>query len=490
FLDALRANSDWIDVCTPSEILDSLPPVGNIYLSDCSYREMTEWALPSNRLIDYKKHWKRTENDPSLAGVREFLKGGFWRNFKYKYPETAEMYARMMQVSQQLERVTNEYPNALGDERVDEARRDLYRGQCNCSYWHGAFGGLYLPFLRNAVFQHLIEAENELLAFERGDRAVFAEVQVSDWNLDGRPEVRLNSDRLALFVKPHGGGHLYELDVRGAAVNLGASLSRRPEDYHERVRRGGESGKFGDIHDRAVFKQEGLSDLLQYDDYERKTFVDHFLPADFDRAKVHRGVAEIGDFVSGDYAVEKTDAAPAEASVVLHRRGAVAGGVVDVSKTIAAAAGSGKLRVSYRMTNLRLNEPVCFAVEMNFAAMAAGADDRYYYDAAKRRLGRLDSQQRLPADARELGLVDEWLGLDVHLRLSHAGEILAFPVQSVSQSEGGFEMVHQSACVFAVWTIAADARQWEGGIEITCRTRGDEPAAAARPAVAEVAATP
>ena len=44
--------------------------------------------------------------------------------------------------------------------------RELYRGQCNCGYWHGAFGGIYLPHLRNAVYQHLIAADNLL------DRAV------------------------------------------------------------------------------------------------------------------------------------------------------------------------------------------------------------------------------------------------------------------------------------------------------------------------------
>ena len=29
--------------------------------------------------------------------------------------------------------------------------RDLYKGQCNDPYWHGVFGGLYLPHLREAV---------------------------------------------------------------------------------------------------------------------------------------------------------------------------------------------------------------------------------------------------------------------------------------------------------------------------------------------------
>ncbi len=43
---------------------------------------------------------------------------------------------------------------------LERARAELYRGQCNCAYWHGAFGGIYLPHLRNAVYNHLIAAEN------------------------------------------------------------------------------------------------------------------------------------------------------------------------------------------------------------------------------------------------------------------------------------------------------------------------------------------
>jgi len=33
-----------------------------------------------------------------------------------------------------------------------ESRDHLWRAQCNCPYWHGVFGGLYLPHLRAAVY--------------------------------------------------------------------------------------------------------------------------------------------------------------------------------------------------------------------------------------------------------------------------------------------------------------------------------------------------
>ena len=42
----------------------------------------------------------------------------------------------------------------------------LYRGQANDAYWHGLFGGLYLPHLRRAVWNALVELEAEIDAVQ------------------------------------------------------------------------------------------------------------------------------------------------------------------------------------------------------------------------------------------------------------------------------------------------------------------------------------
>jgi alpha-amylase len=67
-------------------------------------------------------------------------------------------------------------------------------------------------------------------------------------------------------------------------------------------------------------------------------------------------------------------------------------------------------------------------------------------------------------------LVDEWRGLDVSLSLSRRGHIRAFPIQTVSQSEGGFELVHQSTVVMPQWSVEADER---GRWEVTMKLRMD-----------------
>ena len=224
----IAANGDWLTPTTFARAVDTTLPLGKVYLPDSSYREMTEWVLPAHRLIAFEGAVRATEHDPAAIRLRPFVRaGGSWRNFKAKYAETDEMYARMLGLSARLAAA----PDDADPDYLDLARRELYRGQCNCPYWHGAFGGLYLPHLRNAIYRHLIAADNALDDSEgiEGPRVGLA---VGDFNLDARQEVRLHNDRLVAFVRPAEGGHVYELDVRHALTNVLATLDRRPEAYH------------------------------------------------------------------------------------------------------------------------------------------------------------------------------------------------------------------------------------------------------------------
>ena len=67
FFDALVQNQDWIQVTTLAEAFDNVPPVGKIYLPDCSYREMTEWALPTEQLVEYERIAARDAERSALA---------------------------------------------------------------------------------------------------------------------------------------------------------------------------------------------------------------------------------------------------------------------------------------------------------------------------------------------------------------------------------------------------------------------------------------
>jgi hypothetical protein len=445
FLDVLRSNRHWIQLCTFSQALDETKPAGRIYLPDASYREMTEWALPLARLNDYRGLVGELQHDPRWGRLQRFLRAGVWRNFKVRYPETQEMYARMLQVSRCIQNA-----GGLDAGPLAKARQELYRAQCNCPWWHGTFGGIYLPHLRNAVYEHLIAAENLLLgATPRA--ANWIESETADLNLDGTPEVCLSNGQLAAYFHPAGGGCLYELDLRHIRHNLLATLARRPEAYHDAIRH----------HHGQTWKQGGLDHMLQYDGYLRKSLIDHFYePGVTVEQLATRQERELGDFVTGAYG-HRLDRMGGELRLVLQRDGQVAGQSVRVTKEIRLTGDSDSLEIRYMLENCPRQSPLCLAVEFNFAGLAANADDRYFYHAGSERAGQMQTWQDLP-NADKIGLVDEWRGLDVSLSLSRRGCIRAFPIQTVSQSEGGFELVHQSTVVLPQWTVEADERgRWE-----------------------------
>ncbi len=487
FFDTLVANRDWLRTATPSAVLDEAPPAGKIYIPEGSYREMTEWALPTPRLVEFDHLRHKWEAEGRWQEVMPFIRGGYWRNFKVKYPETNEMYSRMQLVSRRLDDAVK---GGLGGPLVDQAHTELYRGQCNCGYWHGAFGGAYLPHLRNAIYHHLIAADNLLdeaqgRGLADGDKR-WVELGIADYNFDGRPEVRLATNRLVAFAAPGQGGHLYELDVRPICHNFLATLTRRPEAYHEKVRAGEQAGgEVASIHDRVVFKQQGLDQRLQYDSYRRQSLIDHFYPLEATLAATEAGeTPEWGDFVTGLFEA-KLRRNPGRMQVQLVRDGHVGEHPVRVTKGITLEAGEQTLEVTYLVEGLPRGETFHFAVEWNFAGLPSGLADRYFRDPRGASLGELGTRLDLH-DVDSLSLVDEWLCVGVDLRSDRAMHIWTYPIETVSQSEGGFELVHQSVVVLPHWYITAGA---DGRWSMTMTLAIDTAAAEKRPSVAEVIAT-
>jgi alpha-amylase len=72
------------------------------------------------------------------------------------------------------------------------------------------------------------------------------------------------------------------------------------------------------------------------------------------------------------------------------------------------------------------------------------------------------------ASARGVSLVDEWLDLSIGLGWSQPAGLWCFPIETVSQSESGFEGVYQSSAVIPHWIVAGDeSRRWEVRIRWT-----------------------
>jgi 4-alpha-glucanotransferase len=456
FFDALQANRHWLKTTTPSQFIAAHPPQGTIFLPDCSYREMTEWSLPVEQQVAYDDVVHDFHNMPEWGRIQRFMRGGFWRNFRVKYTEANEMYCRMLEVSRRLELARR---HSVEQALVPQAENHLYRGQCNCPYWHGAFGGIYLPHLRNATFRELIAADN-LLERAEGRDGSWVDVVTEDFNKDLFPEVRLSNEFFAAYVAPAQGGMLYELDVREIQHNLLATLQRRPESYHRKVLAGSQAhqGETASIHDRVVFKQAGLERRLQYYRYPKKSFLELFL--DERTTSEHLANGNYQGLPTSVVHNAKLRRGTEKIQLQMHSQQHAWGISFELTKALTIEAGSNALIASYLFEGLPPGRPLHFASEWNFAGMPSGADDRFFYDSQLQRLGqlgnRLDQQ-----DSRFLGLIDQYLGLDVQLAFSRPTQLWTFPVETVSQSEGGFELVHQSVCVVPHWTIQGDvAGRW------------------------------
>jgi alpha-amylase len=298
--------------------------------------------------------------------------------------------------------------------------------------------------------------------------------------------VRLTNDKLICLLTPAQGGHLYELDVRSICHNLLATMARRPEAYHRKVMAGAnpQNNNVASIHDRVVFKQAGLDQRLHYDRLPRHGLVDRFLDdaATLEEA-VRSELRDHGDFALGVYEA-KIRRGPSRVQAELVRDGLAFGLPVRVTKIVTLQAGSGTLEIAYRLEGLPAERALHFAVELNFSGLPSGVDDRYFYRLDEPRLGQLGTRLNLQ-HVQDLGLVDQWLGINVRWSADRPTQVWTYPVETVSQSEGGFELVHQSVVVMPRWFVHADADgRWDVTMNLNIDTslaesRMEECAAAA-----------
>ena len=440
-LRAIEENLDWIRPMTFSEYLDEYSALGQIYLPCASYVEMMEWS------------------------------GGYFRNFFVKYPESNNMHKKMLHVSSKIQTLKKSQSSEERQSRIKDAERELYKAQCNCAYWHGVFGGLYLSNLRHAVYEHLIRAEGIIQKLQRGDKN-FTEVLVTDLDKDGSEEVLMSNSYLNLYFSPRLGGGLFELDYKPKEFNLSNVLTRRFESYHKKILETpkekisvGEGTK--SIHDLIKIKEEGIEKYLNYDRHRRLSLIDHFLPegCDLDSIKSEKYI-EIGDFLNGIYNFFPQRKGE-EASVKFSRTGLVDGHSVSVTKVVSLMAGQSILNMEYEVANLSDKKmKTIFAVEFNLTLLAPDAPDR------KLLIPGIDGELKMNSsgekkDIAGIKLIDEWKGFSVSLGLEKEGKLFWFPIETVSQSEGGFERTYQGSCfIFAFELDLPPQGRWTNKIVI------------------------
>jgi len=463
FFSALEESGDWLTTRPLGEVAAEMGPLGRVYLPCGSYEEMMHWALPPDDFTAFKRLREEFADRPDLL---RFLKGGHWRSFLARYDEVNQLHKKMLWVSRKV--------HGMGEGPEKEQALDhVWAAQCNCGYWHGLFGGIYLFHIRVANYGHLIAAE------ELADRAVgpvpWARAERGDLDGDGHEEVVLNTDRQVLTFKPSHGGALVEWDWRRRRYNLLNTMTRRREGYHRELLAAAEEGRLvlPDQEDRpggVRVREPDVHTRLFHDWYRRAALLDHFLhpettPGSFRQAQY----GEQGDFVNQPYAVQVEERGN-EVAFRLVRDGSVWVGEtrlpVQVEKRVSAVADDDGLSVRYRVTG-GAPATVRFGVEFNWGIV--GGDSEYgELRIADREVRRLDDVGEHNA-VSALTVVSRLPALDggIALALSRPAHLWHFPLEVVSNSEAGYERVYQGTCTLLWWDLRLEPdRPWE--ITITC----------------------
>jgi alpha-amylase/alpha-mannosidase (GH57 family) len=223
FFDEILKVSDQIEIVPLSYIIDKFDPKGLIYLPTAAYQEMMEWSLFAEQGRIYEDLVKQAKKNNVWETQRAFLRGGMWDNFFAKYPESNLMHKKTLKISS-LVRKYGEPANAL---------RHLLMAQCNCAYWHGLFGGIYIASLRHAVYENLLRAES-IIDEDRFADALW-DLEIFDYDLDGKEDVLISGKKLNCYISPHAGASVFALEYKPMAYNFSNILMRHPEIYHKDI---------------------------------------------------------------------------------------------------------------------------------------------------------------------------------------------------------------------------------------------------------------
>ncbi len=511
FFGLLEENAGWLATVTPSAWLDREPPAGRIYVPTASYIEMGEWALPAAESTVFTALVKRAfEHD---LPEKRYLRGGFWRNFQARYREINDLHKQMLRVSAKVDALRD---GAEKQAALDHLYRGQ-SNDCYWHGLFGGIYIVHMRLATYAHLIAAEDIADRAAAQEpRPDRPVDAAAvpalaapgvgaALFDADLDGVPEAYLATPGEVVVVDLAEGAGIGSWDLRATRLALAAVMRRRPEAYHATLKAheeasalaahaaspvtgsaadGGDTGAPGDssgagalktIHDIVATKEPGLSRLLVYDRHERRSGLVHVVPAgsgvDAFRRQEHE---EIADLVDDPYRVGRL----VDGELDAERDGRLAGQPVHASKTLRVGGGRLDPWLAFELTVEHRGDAAVRAdlvVEWNVDLAGGGGNPAAFYavpsaagpssagsPAAGSPAATSSSPLRRYAhdSAEEPGRLP-WLvfgndaeGVEIRATFEAPAEVAWFPVETVSNSEAGFERQYQGSCLLLRWPLA------------------------------------
>ncbi|XPV68373.1 MAG: alpha-amylase/4-alpha-glucanotransferase domain-containing protein [Halarcobacter sp.] len=403
-------DDESIEVSTFSEYYNKNKALGLSYLPTVSYHEMGEWsALPSISKEYHELVEKNMQHE-------HLIRGGIWKNFFLKYDESNWIHKRSLELSK------------MENQNI-AFKESLYKTQCNDVLWHGVFGGIYLPNLRDNAFKYIINCEN-ILSQESG-------YQKKDINFDTYFEYKYYTKELITIIDTRKGAQIVELDLRDCCFNLQNTLTRYHETYHDKIVKMTETTDeikeqedetIETIHNSVLSTDEDIE--LYVDWYSKKSAIDHICDnsLSIDAFKTC-GFQEYGDFANQEFElVESTNN-----KLVLKREG----GIYKDRKYDTT------LEKSYEFNGNQIDAVVSLQTQDESLQKYLLEWNLHFEDYKALNINGHDIEEDLILENSRLTIMDRSLDKTIEFQFDQCMQIYISKVKSVSQSEEGVDYTTQ-----------------------------------------------
>ncbi|WP_035588151.1 alpha-amylase/4-alpha-glucanotransferase domain-containing protein [Hippea jasoniae] len=397
FLEALLKSD--VKTALYSEFYEKNKPLGLVYPNNVSYEEMGLWSMLYD---DSKKAQDIIKNDPQISHL---IKNGNWKNFFNKYPQSNRIHKRMLEMSKK--QIKN---------RV--FKENLYKSQTNDVLWHGIFGGIYLPNLRDNAYRYIISCDSMLEE---------KKITVEDIFLEGYRQAKFKTGKIIAIFDSKYSGQLVEFDSIEDKFNFQNTMTRKREVYHQINSGNNDSEAVKSIHEINTNVNETLKNALIYDWYEKNSFVDHISDESFDQHSFYRcNFKEYSDFANQPFEITLNN------DGVIFKRD---GGIYDEKKyntTLKKVFKPIKNGIEFSIfINSETKKTFAYIVEFNFHF----AEDFLINSKKAEDTGTLKTTS--------LRIFDKFSKKTVSINFDKPMQIYYFLLKTLSKSEKGFDLTTQ-----------------------------------------------
>ena len=401
-------DDETIEVQTFHEYYTKNHAISLAYLPTVSYHEMQEWSILPNLAHDYKNLVEQNSH------LEYLIRGGIWKNFFLKYQESNWLHKRSLELSRK------------NDNRA-KYKKTLYKTQCNDVLWHGIFGGIYLPNLRDNAYKYIIECENLLHSDIHSE--------VLDINLNSYNEYKFFTPELLTVIDCKNGGQIVELDLRDVCFNVQNTLTRYKEIYHEKIVKKVQEETIqtakeetSTIHNNVLTTQEDLD--FHVDWYLKKSAIDHISDNSFTLESFEaNSFKEYSDFTNQPFSVKSHT----QNSLNLER----AGGIYQTAKFPTTLKKTFEFTKNCIWTSVELHS----TCEDDLSYIAEWNLHFSNYDALL--INNQKPDERMQLCCSKLIIKDNVLNKIFRFTFEKDIEIYLFKVKSISQSEAGVDYTTQ-----------------------------------------------